>query len=101
VHEFLAVVTRPRIYNPPSEAAEALAQVDAWLASPSLVLIGESEHHWPELKRLAAAGHAIGAQIHDARIAAICLQHGVRELWTADRDFNRFPGLRVVNPLVR
>ena len=27
--------------------------------------------------------------------------HGVRELWTADRDFGRFSGLRVANPLVR
>jgi predicted nucleic acid-binding protein len=38
--------------------------------------------------------------IHDARIAAICLQHGVSELWTADRDFSRFPKVKVRNPLV-
>ena len=30
----------------------------------------------------------------------LCQQHGVRELWSADRDFNRFPGLVIVNPLV-
>jgi uncharacterized protein len=42
----------------------------------------------------------VGPQIHDARVAAICEHHGVRELWTADRDFGRFPGLRVRNPLV-
>lgn len=41
-----------------------------------------------------------GAQIHDARVAALCLQHGVRELWTADRDFGRFPDLKVRNPLL-
>lgn len=35
-----------------------------------------------------------------ARIAAPCLQHGVRELRTADRDFGRFALLRTVNPLV-
>ncbi|MEJ7726221.1 MAG: hypothetical protein WKH47_04295 [Actinomycetes bacterium] len=38
--------------------------------------------------------------MHDARIAGICLAHGVTELWTADRDFSRFPGLRTRNPLV-
>jgi predicted nucleic acid-binding protein len=38
--------------------------------------------------------------VHDARIAALCQQHGVRELWSADRDFSRFQGLAVVNPLV-
>ena len=35
----------------------------------------------------------------DARIAAICLSHGVTELWTVDRDFSRFPDLRVRDPL--
>ena len=41
-----------------------------------------------------------GAAIHDARIAAICLDHGVDELWTCDRDFSRFPDLRTRNPLI-
>lgn len=31
-------------------------------------------------------------------IAAICITHGVTELWTADRDFGRFPALRIRNP---
>jgi predicted nucleic acid-binding protein len=34
-------------------------------------------------------------------VAALCRQHGVRELWSADRDFSRFAGLTVVNPLMR
>lgn len=42
----------------------------------------------------------VGSAIHDARIAAICLSHGVTELWSADRDFLRFPDLKVINPLV-
>ena len=41
-----------------------------------------------------------GPLVHDARIAALCLDHGVHEFWTADRDFARFPDLRVRNPLV-
>jgi len=41
-----------------------------------------------------------GPRIHDARIAAVCLAHGVTELWTADRDFSRFPALRTRNPCV-
>ena len=53
------------------------------------------------LRSLTMKGRITGGRIHDARIAAICLQHGVRELWSADRDFNRFPELRVVNPLLR
>jgi hypothetical protein len=38
--------------------------------------------------------------VHDARIAALCLTNGVQALWTADRDFGRFPRLRAVNPLI-
>jgi predicted nucleic acid-binding protein len=33
-------------------------------------------------------------------VAALCRQHGVRALWSTDRDFSRFAGLAVVNPLV-
>jgi toxin-antitoxin system PIN domain toxin len=101
VHEFLAIVTHPRIYAPPTPLARALDQVDAWLASPSLVLLTESAAHWPTVRTLLAGGRVVGAQVHDARVAALCQQHGVRELWSADRDFNRFSGLSVVNPLVR
>lgn len=100
LHEFLAIVTHPRIYAPPTPLARALDQVNAWLESPSLALLTESAAHWPTLRALIAGGRTIGAQIHDARVAALCRQHGVRELWSADRDFNRFAGLTVVNPLV-
>jgi len=41
----------------------------------------------------------MGPLVHDARVAAICLQHGIRELWSSDRDFGRFPRLQVLNPL--
>ena len=100
IHEFLAVTTNGRVFDPPSTPAEAVEQVDAWLESPSLVLLAESERHWPELRALVRAGHVSGGRVHDARIAALCRQHGVRELWSADRDFSRFSGLRVVNPLL-
>ena len=100
LHEFLAVVTHPRIYAPPSPLVCALDQVDAWVESPSLTLLAESTEHWTVLRTILTAGRVSGAQVHDARIAALCRQHGVRELWSADRDFNRFPGLVVVNPLV-
>lgn len=100
LHEFLAIVTHPRIYAPPTPLARALDQVDAWLESPTLTLLTESAEHWPALRALLAAGRVAGGQIHDARIAALCRQHGVRELWSADRDFSRFPTLAAVNPLV-
>ena len=100
VHEFLAVVTRPRFYDPPTPLPLAIGQVDAWLESPTLTLLVETEQHWPVLRELLASSRLAGVRVHDARIAALCLEHGVRELWSADRDFSRFPDLAVVNPLL-
>ena len=100
LHEFHAIVTHPRIYLPPTPVAAALEQVDAWLQSPSLVLLAESDRYWTQLRGLISAGKVAGAAVHDARIAALCIQHGVRELWSADRDFGRYPELRSVNPLI-
>lgn len=100
LHEFLAVVTHPRIYAPPTPLARALDQVEAWLESPSLLLLAEAAEHWPTLRGLLVGGRVAGGQVHDARIAALCREHGIGELWSADRDFNRFAGLAVTNPLV-
>lgn len=100
VGEFLAVVTSPRFSSDPTPLSQALAQMDAWLGAPNVEVIGERSGTWPLLRGLIEQGAVTGQRIHDARIAAICLDHGVRELWTVDRDFGRFPELRVRNPLV-
>ena len=100
VHEFLATVTHPRVHKPPTPLDAALDQVSAWMESPSLVVLAESAQHWSELCSVLSGSKVVGPKIHDARIASLCIQHGVRELWSADRDFSRFKGLTVVNPLV-
>ncbi len=100
LHEFIGVVTHPRAYVPPTPLRIALAAVDRWLRSPTIVLLNESPTHWKTLREVIEAAQITGPMIHDAKIAALCLQHGVRELWSADRDFSRFPRLRVVNPLL-
>lgn len=100
LHEFLAIVTHPRIFDPPTPLTNALDQMSAWLASPTLVLLHESPDHWKELELLLNASKVTGPRVHDARVAAICVSHGVAELWTIDRDFSRFPRLKTRNPLV-
>lgn len=98
VHEFLAVVTNPRIFRTPLPPADAITAVEALFESPSLQLLSEVAGYWPVARSLMSGGTVLGGRIHDARIAALCLAHGVDELWTADRDFSRFPQLRVRNP---
>jgi predicted nucleic acid-binding protein len=100
VHEFLAIVTHPRVYAPPTPLARALEQIEAWLESPTLTLLAEPAGYWATLRSLLTGGHVVGGRVHDARVAALCLEHSVRELWSADRDFSRFVGLKVVNPLL-
>ena len=100
VHEFLNIVTHPRIYDPPSGLEVAFAAVRAWTRSPGLRFIGEGPEHLDSLFELAVAGKISGPKIHDARIASICMDHGVKMLWSADRDFSRFPRLGTENPLI-
>jgi hypothetical protein len=100
LHEFLAIVTHPRIYRPPTPLPIALQQVDAWLEAPSLTLLSESRGYWEFLRHALDSGRVAGAMVHDARVAALCEHHGVRELWSADRDFTRFPSVTVRNPLI-
>lgn len=100
IHEFLAIATHPRIFAPPTPLARALDQVEAWFESPSLVVIGESPTYWETFRGLAVAGKLAGPVMHDGRVAALCRDNGVHELWSADRDFGRFPSLTVRNPLV-
>jgi hypothetical protein len=99
VHEFLAITTHPRIYDPASTIPQALAQLEAWCASPSLQLLHEGAGYLDRLRALMSAAPAAGPRVHDARIAALCLHNGVDALWSADRDLSRFPGLSVRNPL--
>lgn len=101
VHEFYSIATHPRIYEPPSKPDQAVDQLEAWMESPTLELLSESTVHWRILKAALVKGRLAGPVVHDARIAVLCQTHGVRELWSADRDFSRFPDVRVVNPLSR
>ncbi len=100
VHEFYSIVTHARIYDPPSSPAEAITQVEAWLGSPSLTLLHEGVTYWPTLRDMIEAGKVRGPMVHDARIATLCHVNGVRTLWSADRDFGRFPDLVIQNPLI-
>jgi hypothetical protein len=71
------------------------------MESPTLRLLGEGPEYLAHLCDAMYVSRATGGAVHDARITALCRYHGVRTLWSADRDFTRYPELRVENPLVR
>lgn len=100
VHEFISISTHPKIYAPPTPLHLVLTSMEVWMSSPLCELLQEGPGYWKKLKELAVKGNVRGPMIHDARIAALCLHHAVAELWTCDRDFSRFAGLKTRNPLV-
>jgi toxin-antitoxin system PIN domain toxin len=98
LHEFLSVTTNLKIFQPPTPPEAAIRQIELWMESPSLRLLHEPAGYWKELRSAFLAGKLTGAKVHDARIHAICRASGVRQLWSADRDFSRMRGLILVNP---
>ena len=100
IHEFLAVVTNPRLFKIPTPMAKAWSFLDVLGESPVLRLLSETPEHYATLRSLLEKSKTVGPKVHDARIAALCLEHGAEALLSSDRDFSRFPALRVINPLV-
>jgi toxin-antitoxin system PIN domain toxin len=98
LYEFLRVVTHPKVFAPPSTTEIALESIERFRESPSLVMLGDGPAHLRHMLQIIRASAAMGNLVHDAHIAALCQEHGVSELYTMDRDFSRFPGLRVVHP---
>jgi toxin-antitoxin system PIN domain toxin len=98
VYEFLRIVTHTRIYHPAVPASVALLDLKRILSSPTLLLLHETSNHLNVMMSVIEESGASGNLIHDAHIAALCLEHGIKELISGDRDFARFPSLTVRNP---
>ena len=98
-HEFLRIVTHPRVLDPPLPLDLARAGLHSLCASPTVVLLSETARHAKVLDALLDASPATGNLLFDAHIAALCIEHGVSTLLTGDADFHRFGGLRVVDPV--
>ena len=98
IYEFLRVVTHPRVYHPPVPRDIALQDLRNVLASPSVLLLSETPRHHEVMEEVVQQSGVTGNLIHDAHIVALCLEHGVSELHTGDRDFARFAGIKFTDP---
>jgi hypothetical protein len=99
-HEFMSVVTNPRIFREPTPLSTAIEFMQQIRDSGRCSMLAEAASYWSTLSSVLQNSAVRGGQIHDARIAAICLSYGTSELWSADRDFSRYPSLKVRNPLI-
>lgn len=95
---FLRLVTRGAVVRRPLDHADAFDLVEAWLDWPSVRLVRPGPQHWPLLRSLLDPLGTAGNLTTDAHLAALALEHRAT-LCTADKDFRRFAGLRVLEPL--
>jgi uncharacterized protein len=98
-YEFFSIATNPRIWKDAASTPEqAWLQLQAWFDSPSVRLLGETDGFVPVLERFVRRSRVRGPLVHDARVAAICVAHGVDKLLTRDRDFSLFSELSTEDP---
>jgi len=97
---FLRITTHARVFERPLATAEACQRVSALLEQPAMRLLRPGPRHWEILERLLIEGQARGALLMDAHLAALALEHGA-VVCTTDKDFSRFEGLRIQNPVRR
>jgi uncharacterized protein len=95
---FLRLSTNPRVFQQPLSIARAGEVIEGWLADPRVRLLEPTERHWEILKSLLVEGQAAGPLVTDAHLAALAIEHGAT-LASTDRDFARFPGLKLLDPL--
>jgi toxin-antitoxin system PIN domain toxin len=95
---FARISTDARVYRTPRTWEQVESIVDSWLEQPTAYLLQPGEEHWRILQRVVCEGQARGPLLMDAELAALAIEHGAT-LCTNDRDFTRFPGLRLMNPL--
>lgn len=96
---FLRVQTNPRLPGDRFTTELAVQTIDEWMELPQVQLLVAGERHWTVFRQMLLEGAVRGPLVTDAELAALTIEHG-GVLYTSDRDFARFPGLRWVNPLV-
>ena len=95
---FLRLITNSRVMAHPKSLTDACAIVSEWLAQPHVDILEPTARHWEVLQEVLTAGQALGPLVTDAHLAALAIEHGAT-VYTTDRDFARFPGLKWKNPL--
>ncbi len=94
---FLRISTNPRLQQQVFTLPEAISIVEEWLAQPNSSLLAPGDRHWRILAGILPEAQARGPLVMDADLAALAIEHGAT-LYSNDRDFSRFPGLKYVNP---
>jgi predicted nucleic acid-binding protein len=99
LREYVAVLTRPQPYAPPTPLAQALANVQR--LETQLLVAEDGPLVFSQFLTLLAAVACGGRQVYDANIVATMLAHGIPNVLTHNiADFKRFAGHVTVLPLI-
>jgi len=88
----------PEIFATPLSPDEALGNITALLSLPHARAVSELEGFLDSYAHVVGDVAVRGNLVPDGHVAAILFQHGVRTLYTNDRDFRKFESLDVKNP---
>lgn len=99
ISAFLRIATDTRLPGKRFTMEEAVGIAQGWIEQPKVSLLVPGERHWSIFQWMLIEGQVRGPMTTDAALAALTIESG-GVLYTNDRDFARFPGLRWVNPLL-
>ena len=99
VHAFLRIATHPAILPHPLSPAEAISEIEALIKLPQVELVAEDDHFWSQYRNEISDLHLRGNLLSDGLLVAMLKTHGITHFFSHDRDFLRFKGMKVVDPL--
>jgi uncharacterized protein len=100
VMEFLRISTNGQVYRDPLAPADAERAMASLLSLPNVRTGAESASFRRTYCDVSAETVVRGKLVSDAHLVALMRQHGVSAIYTHDRDFRKFDGVRVVDPFI-
>ena len=95
---YLRIATHPAIFARPLSHADARSNLESLLSLPHVQTAGEGERFWRRFVEVAEDARPTGNLVPHAHVVALMREHGVRTIWTRDRDYRTFSGIRVHDP---
>jgi len=100
VNAYIRIATNARLHQRPLTSDEAMTRAQSWFEQPCVRVVAPSENHWALFQKQIRDSGAVGSLVPDAHLAALAIEHG-STLFSADKDFAKFPDLRWINPLAK
>jgi hypothetical protein len=99
VMAYLRIATHSAIFRSPLPLERAIENMEALLSRPHVQSPGEQASFWPTFRAVTEPASIRGNLVPDAHLVALMRQNDIGTIYTHDRDFRRFDGVEVIDPL--